>query len=354
MDFEFNKAKGSQLKVLRHGLLATYTRRTLKMLLMDEFERDYENLVEKGSFDEEVFELVLTAKREGWLDRFVQATAKLYPDAPGLRTVFETFALLESATKSAPPPVAAADVREEDPPLERLIRRASPTFTSPLQWGERLNAMRSRVCRVDAGKWRGSGCLIGKDLVITCDHVVGQVEDPADTELRFDYVIEQNKTLEGRTCKLADDWIVARQPFDLPGGAGRGLNFIVMRLAEPVGHDILSNGEPRGWVPLPTGTPIEIGDPVFILQHPHSGPLMMSAGSVVEWDEGATRFATDADTQPGSSGAPVFDAGFELIGLHESAQHLSGKKSRTGEVRADLIGQAVAALEIKGGADAGR
>ena len=339
MDFDFNQAKGPQLRVIREGLRETYRRRSLAMLLMDEFDRDYDALVERGSFDEELFELVLTAKREGWLNEFVKATVKAYPNAPAMRTVLETFALLESAGTSPPPALAPSGDQEEDAPLEQLIQRSAPSFSSPLHWGERLNAMRGRVCKIDVGDAKATGCLIGPDLVMTCDYVLQRAAPEAAMSARFDYIVDQGIAHEGRSCRFAEDWLVLRQPFEPPEDGGASLDSRIVRLAERVGDDLLTNNERRGWIDVPTSSSIKIGEPVFMLHHPQAGPLMMSTGRVLAWDENDSRFATDSATAPGSGGAPVLDAKFKLIGLHESASRQKGTQAHRGEIRADLIGK---------------
>jgi V8-like Glu-specific endopeptidase len=57
---------------------------------------------------------------------------------------------------------------------------------------------------------------------------------------------------------------------------------------------------------------------VNIIQHPMGGPKMVSIEPrlVVFAGEGRLQYLTD--TQPGSSGSPVFDLEWNLVGLHHS------------------------------------
>jgi V8-like Glu-specific endopeptidase len=65
-------------------------------------------------------------------------------------------------------------------------------------------------------------------------------------------------------------------------------------------------------------TPVRVGDPVFIIQHPKGGPKMVAlARDPVSYiDDRIIQYGTD--TQPGSSGAPVFNEAWEVVGMHHS------------------------------------
>lgn len=56
-------------------------------------------------------------------------------------------------------------------------------------------------------------------------------------------------------------------------------------------------------------------EPVFLLHHPQGAPaLMVSWGRLIGLDGAWIRY--DADTEPGSGGAPVFSATWQVLGMH--------------------------------------
>ncbi len=79
----------------------------------------------------------------------------------------------------------------------------------------------------------------------------------------------------------------------------------LLRLATPL---------PQRALQLATATP-RPDDQVFLLQYPNGLPtLMLSLGKLLGLDGAWIRY--DADTQPGSGGAPVLSAEWRLLGMH--------------------------------------
>lgn len=61
-----------------------------------------------------------------------------------------------------------------------------------------------------------------------------------------------------------------------------------------------------------------------ILQHPKGEPLKFAIGAVEHVAEDGRRFQYTTNTDQGSSGSPVFDKYWNLVGLHHSAVPLTG------------------------------
>jgi hypothetical protein len=92
-----------------------------------------------------------------------------------------------------------------------------------------------------------------------------------------------------------------------------------VRLARPVGKDPDADGSPRGWIELPTNQPAVNGlQFLMILQHPARRPLELAldtnANALLLFGGLRLRYATN--TEAGSSGSPVFDKYWKLVGLH--------------------------------------
>lgn len=356
LPFDFNEATGPQIKVLRAALTRTFKRSTLAMMLMEDLDRDFDSEVEEGSFEEQVFSLVLSARRTGWLNDLIGKAFERHPKAPALRAALETYPLVGSASRAPldAPPTSADD--DADLPLQRLLTAAYDT--DPANWSEGLNRLRRRVCLLDAGNYKATGFLVAADLVLTCDHVLDHAAiaaHPGRLTMRFDFVLEGGALAPGRAYALADDWLAARQEWTDEANFETAvrqpsLDFTILRLAERAGEERLVGGERRGWIDLPTTiVPLEAGQPLFTLHHSLAGPLAMSAGAVGAWRPKDTRFAFAADSAPGASGAPIFDSEFKLIGINE-LKTIDPDRARPGQsslaIRTDLIATALCTLDL--------
>jgi hypothetical protein len=91
----------------------------------------------------------------------------------------------------------------------------------------------------------------------------------------------------------------------------------LLELQVPEGDHAIDGGPKRGWFDLssPAGK-VDRGQPLFLFHHPQGTDLRLSSGSVVDLPT-ANRLRYEADTAPGSSGAPLFNEQFQLLGLHE-------------------------------------
>lgn len=58
------------------------------------------------------------------------------------------------------------------------------------------------------------------------------------------------------------------------------------------------------------------GDKVVIVQHPHGAPKTVASGTVRAVR--GTHLVYDCETLPGSSGSPVLNENWALVGLHRS------------------------------------
>lgn len=218
--------------------------------------------------------------------------------------------------------------------FERIVN-AMAGFVDPAKFRRSIAEAEVRTARVEVGgKPRGTGFLIGPDLLITNWHVVEQGVDGALA--RFDH----SGADDGREVKFADDWEVAHSPHDSeanelrPDGPAEGTwDFAIVRLAEQVGDEAIGSdpsnaaAERRGfyelnWEPYD----FEGGEPLFILGHPIGGPIQLSnaspAGARLTSLRNRVRYDTNTDS--GSSGSPVFNRDFRVVALHNSGSKGAG------------------------------
>ena len=164
------------------------------------------------------------------------------------------------------------------------------------------------VCRLTAtfGKnaVHGTAALIGPDLLLTNHHVLhdweGDGHPAATVEAWFDYELDQ----AGQTRQLT---IVPCEAATIAGDRQHDWAIVRTAVVPPAGSMILSlrgAGAPRP------------DDYVFIIQHPDGGPKMigLSHNLVRYVDDDVLQYWTD--TKAGSSGAPVFNSRWQVVGLH--------------------------------------
>ncbi len=168
--------------------------------------------------------------------------------------------------------------------------------------------------------FKGTGWLIAKDLVITNFHVLCARESdesdpgPADLELQVGKTtVELDYDREGAT------------PIAVPvleavalGQRGGARDYALLRV------------QPQGtWPPplrLRTGKPSipSTGFPVNIIQHPQGWPKRVAARSNLLKAATADELQYLGDTLGGSSGSPLCNDAWEVIGLHRASGPASG------------------------------
>jgi hypothetical protein len=107
------------------------------------------------------------------------------------------------------------------------------------------------------------------------------------------------------------------------------LDYVVLRLEtacglEPVGGERAEPGAaPRGWIALPhQAPPLTTGDLLYVLHYPDGRPLQLSIESdgIVATNVNGTRLRYHATTEPGSSGAPCFNANWQIVAMHHASR----------------------------------
>ncbi|TWU09726.1 trypsin-like serine peptidase [Allorhodopirellula heiligendammensis] len=191
----------------------------------------------------------------------------------------------------------------------------------------------SRVCRVRSdGDDYGTGFLVGPDLVLTCFHVV---KDFISTHERKYLSVCFDPTIDIETAtaiNIDSDWDIPfskvsetdlRDNFGVP--EPDELDFALLKLTE-------GPGETRGFFQLRDNVRLpRVGEPILIAGHPGPyAPLQelkfsMAAPGFEKVNKNQTRLIYKTSTLEGSSGSPVFDRQFRLIGLHHNRGEQDGR-----------------------------
>ncbi len=333
MSIDFNRINGPQRKILRKALTDVFRRREFEMFLEDHDYGPLENLVGEGTFTYQVFQLIGKFRRQGNLDDLMADVNRSYPDAPALEDLQIRFGFADAEAESQRVLGGKG--------LERAVRDAG--FDDVVLWADQLLSAGRRICRISyplgvGGLVRGTGFLVGSDLVLTNYHVMEEVlkgRAEADrVRLNFGYA----ETAEGPSAVdkywLDQDWDVAHAPYgaaDLATDAGLPedgeLDFALLRLEKAAGDAQGPNGK-RGWFDLAqAASPARENAIVFVLQHPDGKPLKQSIG-VVQRSETPLRLRYDADTEEGSSGGLVLDQKLTPLALHHAGDPASKIKAR--------------------------
>jgi V8-like Glu-specific endopeptidase len=322
---DFNHLTGPQRKMLREALMGVFRRsRDLDMFLDDNGFEPLGDVVESGTFQAEVFDLIRELERRGQLDALLKKVRLSYADAPALADLDSRLGLVDSAAEQQRVVRSAG--------LERMVRDAG--FEDLNLWAGRLVAAGKKICRIsyplDTGDMRGTGFLVAGNLVLTNYHVMEPViagkGNAGAVQVTFGYAETEQGVAAGSVVKLASDWQVASAPYSAADEQEDGipkpgeLDFSLLRLDASV-------GEKLGWFKLRDEPPEAADTIVFVLQHPEGKPLKQSIG-VLRESKTPLRLRYDADTEPGSSGAAVLDQRLELVALHHAGDPNFTTKAR--------------------------
>lgn len=305
-------------------------------------DRLYEAYVGDGlPLRKTIYELLIELEKLGITWKFLSSVYDRRPNRPDVRDAIarscptaaqprvETSATLSlqrggQSQPDAPPDAAAPGLqRNVRPHLAKLDVRV---------WLEKLAAIERRVCRVEVdGNALGTGFLVGPQAVLTNWHVVKGAKEGATlahVQCHFDYLLlADGARQQGVAVKLHADGILDHSPYsyaettstpDQPPPIADELDYALLRLAEPVGEQVIG-GCQRGWVELPAAAPpITAGMPLLIVQHPDGAPmkLALDTDSVIGRTANGLRIRYKTNTDPGSSGSPCFSMDWDLIAMH--------------------------------------
>ncbi len=157
------------------------------------------------------------------------------------------------------------------------------------------------VVRIATPKGAGTGFMIAPDLLMTNNHVINSQEVGEKSNFSYNYQLDIN----GKECPTQ---IIGA----LPDGAfytNKELDYTVITLKE-----VPDFGKPL----IFKSKLMRRDDRVAIIQHPggHLKKISIQNNFVAYADNQVLQYTTS--TEPGSSGSPVFDDDFQVVGIHHS------------------------------------
>jgi len=253
--------------------------------------------------------------RKNALVLFLDVLAENYPNGDERRVLLTTFANELSAhikRTSAPLSVLSDTHSRSSPKLyiedaERMLECAHSVAKVELQ------VYRNKQ---NIGLYRGTGWLIAPLLLITCWHVVAGKTSLSEAPI-------EEEDLQRQVAEMRCIFGYTR--------VGNGVSYTVDRLLYPRNEDnafldyallrLKDDPEHRldtyDYLHLHNGEPLEVGNMLYIIQHPLGQPQMVDGNTFEHLSDHPGRICYHTRTAEGTSGAPVLNLfNWRVIGLH--------------------------------------
>jgi endonuclease G len=213
--------------------------------------------------------------------------------------------------------------------LERIL---DDPDLRPLHWLNGGLRVAAAVGLVDGPLGNGTGFLVAPWLLMTNNHVLPTEDAAASASVRFGYQQQESGDIVGvKDVRIDPARFFVTSPEDR-------LDYTVVGVGPmPGGTD--APGDVLGTIRLvgAVGKILE-GEPINIIQHPAGRPKEIAFRNnrlIKLVDDDVMTYSTDTDR--GSSGAPVLNDQWELVGLHRSSGEATDEQGR----RVDRTGRPV-------------
>ncbi len=202
--------------------------------------------------------------------------------------------------------------------LEKIIGSKDNLLT--ISWLEKALAASKAVCRVvrEDGE-SGTGFLAQDGYLFTNNHVLETPEDAKGATIEFNYEVGQTGTVKPLSQYKLDAADFKTSPVPQ-------FDFTKVKIIEN-GNKPLKDW---GFLEFDPSATLAVGDAVTIIQHPSGGDkrIALRANEVIEQKAQFLYYTTD--TEPGSSGSPVFNRDWKVVALHHAAKQINGRDANEG------------------------
>ena len=192
--------------------------------------------------------------------------------------------------------------------LEKILR--SRESLVQIAWlGKGMQVSKS-VCRVVcANGSMGTGFVIESGYLITNNHVIPDAATAAGAKIEFNYEADFSGFLQSQTVYKLD----AR---DFKTSSQKLLDYTKVKIIDNPNKPLSD----WGFSEVETAPTLQKGEPLSIIQHPSGGLKQIAFGTndiIGVWKD---KLFYRIDTEPGSSGSPVFNKDWKVIALHHAGR----------------------------------
>lgn len=227
-----------------------------------------------------------------------------------------------SASFSAAPPTQGEELRNKvnRETKEAIHGKDNMIASRFLHEGSDIAHSVCRIVTYPDREAKGTGFMISPRVMMTNQHVIASAADAKGYILEFDYYTnDDGEKIEASSFFLAPEELFVKSDQD-------ELDYAVIAVQEvnEQGENISNFGwnkliEERG--------KIQIGEHVNIIHHPGGDPQKISIRQnyLMKLDD-SNRLDYMSDTMEGSSGAPVYNEEWEVVGLHRASDEMKDEK----------------------------
>lgn len=190
-----------------------------------------------------------------------------------------------------------------------------------ITWLSRGLQLSRAIARVLTLGGPGGGLLIGPDLLMTNNHVNPEEAVAESTTVQFNY-----QTTWAGIMEPVHQYTIDPSRFH----TSEELDYTTVRVRE-------SPGDRFGYVDLSRYANPTVNGYVCIIQHPHADPkqICLTDNKISAVFGDYVQYATD--TEPGSSGSPVFNQRWEIVALHRRGGNLAGLEGQEYFTNQDVL-----------------
>jgi endonuclease G len=249
------------------------------------------------------------------VNRLISAVATSNPAESG-ETAQESLAqeIPELSALSRHGEITSTDINNRF--VERVIGKTRDFLA--IQFFDRGTVASRAVCRIVTqltdGQAFGTGFLVTPRLLLTNHHVFKDEVAAKQSRAEFNYQLSPNRTLPIESFQLSPETFFLTD---------EGLDFTLVAVAPRSAAGTLLTS--FGYCPL-IGAEGKIltGQPVNVVQHPNGElkQVVIRDNKLLDLPENGSNIDQyayyEADTEPGSSGSPVFNDQWEVVALHHS------------------------------------
>ena len=186
-----------------------------------------------------------------------------------------------------------------------IIKRDS---NLPISFISKAYICSKAVGRIVVNNGMATGFLISGSLVVTCNHVIPDIDTAINSSFQIDYYVKADGSFNQYTEFKLDPATFF--------STSKELNITVVAIKSEV--DLSDR-----CLPIVTHTGSVSGESINLIHHINGEPQKISFrdGTILELSELQLRY--DAPTKGGSSGAPIFNDQWELIGMHQQGGYIT-------------------------------